>query len=110
MNETPAGLLEHAALRSDTASSVDAAGRTGPHTPAVPVTVAHGDGIGPEIMAATLRVLEAAGARIAPETIQIGESVYGRGHSAGIEPAAWDSLRRTRVFLKAPITTPRAAG
>ena len=76
----------------------------------VPITVAHGDGIGPEIMSATLRVLEAAGARIAPETIEIGEKVYLRGVSAGIEPASWESLRRTKVFLKAPITTPQGGG
>ncbi len=75
-----------------------------------PVTVAHGDGIGPEIMDATLRILSAAGARLAIETIEIGESVYQRGFSAGIEPAAWDSLRRTKVFLKAPITTPQGGG
>jgi isocitrate dehydrogenase len=76
----------------------------------VPITVAHGDGIGPEIMAATLRVLEAAGARIAAETIEIGEKVYLRGVSAGIEPESWESLRRTQVFLKAPITTPQGGG
>ena len=64
-----------------------------------PITVAHGDGIGPEIMAATLEVLEGAGARIAPEVIEIGEKVYQRGVLTGIEPSAWDSLRRTRVFL-----------
>lgn len=79
-------------------------------TNAVPITVAHGDGIGPEIMAATLRVLQAAGARLQIETVEIGESVYRRGCGAGIEPAAWDSLRRTRVFLKAPITTPQGGG
>ena len=66
----------------------------------VPITVAHGDGIGPEIMEATLRILEAAGASLAVETIDIGEKVYLQGHSSGIEPGAWESLRRTRVFLK----------
>ena len=76
----------------------------------VPVTVAHGDGIGPEIMEATLRIIEAAGARIAPERIEVGEQVYRRGHSAGIDPGAWDSLRRTRLLLKAPITTPQGGG
>src|SRR5271157_2150160 len=76
----------------------------------VPITVAHGDGIGPEIMAATLHVLTGAGARIAPETIEIGEKVYLRSISAGIEPSAWESLRRTKVFLKAPITTPQGGG
>jgi isocitrate dehydrogenase len=75
-----------------------------------PVTIARGDGIGPEIMDATLRILEAAGARLAIEEIEIGEAVYKRGHSAGIEPSAWESLRRTRVFLKAPITTPQGGG
>src|SRR5205807_4288476 len=76
----------------------------------VPVTVAHGDGIGPEIMSATLRILEAAGAPLAIETIEIGEKVYLRGNTAGIEPSAWESLRRTKVFLKAPITTPQGGG
>src|SRR6266849_5742893 len=76
----------------------------------VPITVAHGDGIGPEIMDATLRIIEAAGAPLAIETIEIGEKVYLRGNSAGIEPSAWESLRRTKVFLKAPITTPQGGG
>ncbi|MFN3322012.1 MAG: NADP-dependent isocitrate dehydrogenase [Bryobacteraceae bacterium] len=75
-----------------------------------PITVAHGDGIGPEIMEATLHILKEAGARIDIETIEIGEKVYLRGNSAGIEPSAWESLRRTKVFLKAPITTPQGGG
>jgi len=77
---------------------------------ATPITVAVGDGIGPEIMAATLRVLEAAGAAIRPESIVVGEAAYARGASAGIESAAWESLRRTRVFLKAPVATPQGRG
>src|SRR5713226_9274818 len=76
----------------------------------IPITVAHGDGIGPEIMAASLHILKAAGARIQEETIEIGEKVYLRGISAGIEPSAWESLRRTKVFFKAPITTPQGGG
>lgn len=75
-----------------------------------PITVAHGDGIGPEIMDATLHILKEAGARIDIETIEIGEKVYLRGNTAGIDPSAWESLRRTRVFLKAPITTPQGGG
>jgi len=75
-----------------------------------PITVAHGDGIGPEIMGATLHILKGAGARLDIETIEIGEKVYLRGNSAGIEPSAWESLRRTKVFLKAPITTPQGGG
>lgn len=76
----------------------------------VPITVAHGDGIGPEIMDATLRIITEAGAELAIETIEIGEKVYLRGNAAGIEPQSWESLTRTKVFLKAPITTPQGGG
>lgn len=76
----------------------------------IPITVANGDGIGPEIMAATLRILEASGAPLEIETIDIGEKVYLAGNTSGIEPSSWESLRRTKVFLKAPITTPQGGG
>src|SRR2546428_4551219 len=76
----------------------------------VTVTVAHGDGIGPEIMAATLHILKESGAALEFETIDIGEKVYLAGNSSGIEPSSWESLRRTKVFLKAPITTPQGGG
>jgi isocitrate dehydrogenase len=75
-----------------------------------PITVARGDGIGPEIMSATLRILSESGARLAIEEIEIGEKVYLAGNTSGIDPAAWESLRRTKVFLKAPITTPQGGG
>ena len=74
------------------------------------ITVAHGDGIGPEIMKATLHILQAAGAQLDIEEIEIGEKVYGRGVTTGIEASSWESLRRTKVFLKAPITTPQGSG
>ena len=77
---------------------------------ATAITVANGDGIGPEIMAATLHILKEAGARLTIEVVEIGEKVYLSGNSAGIEPASWESLRRTKVFLKAPITTPQGGG
>ncbi len=76
----------------------------------VPITVAYGDGIGPEIMDASISILKEAGARIDLETIEIGEKVYLGGNTAGISDASWESLRRTRVFLKAPITTPQGGG
>ena len=77
----------------------------------VPITVAYEDGIRPEIMAATLDIIKAAGARIDIEEIEVGEKVYLRGINAGgLEPGAWESLRRTKVFLKAPITTPQGGG
>src|SRR5215813_309537 len=78
--------------------------------PTIPITVAHGDGIGPEIMDATLHILKEAGAKLAIEKIEIGEKVYLSGNTSGIDPSAWDSLRHTKVFLKAPITTPQGGG
>lgn len=75
-----------------------------------PITVAYGDGIGPEIMESTLHVLEQAGASIEIERIEIGEKVYRDGISSGIRPEAWESLRSTGIFLKAPITTPQGGG
>lgn len=76
----------------------------------VPLTVARGDGIGPEIMDATLAVLEAAGARLAIEEIAIGERLYRAGHGAGLPPEAWESIRRNGLLLKGPITTPQGKG
>jgi isocitrate dehydrogenase len=75
-----------------------------------PITVARGDGIGPEIMDATLAILDAADARLDIEEITIGEKMYEQGYPSGIAPEALDSLRRTKVFLKAPITTPQGGG
>ena len=72
------------------------------HQRLIPITVAHGDGIGPEIMRATLRMLEASGAPLAIETIEIGEKLYLSGNTSGIGSEAWESLFRTRVFLKGP--------
>ena len=74
------------------------------------VAVAYGDGIGPEIMEATLRILEAAGANILPEKIEIGEQVYVSGNSAGIENSAWKIINKNKLILKAPITTPQGKG
>lgn len=76
----------------------------------VPVTVARGDGIGPEIMDATMRILEAAGAQIEPEFIDVGLKAYESGENTGIGQEAWDSLRRTKILLKGPITTPQGGG
>ncbi len=77
---------------------------------ATPITVAYGDGIGPEIMEATLHIIEEAGARLEKHVIEIGEKQYLKGNMAGIEPSAFENLRSTRVFLKAPITTPQGGG
>ncbi|WP_395079425.1 NADP-dependent isocitrate dehydrogenase [Gracilimonas sp.] len=74
------------------------------------ITVAHGDGIGPEIMDATLRILDASGANLKYETIEVGKKVYERGIKSGIENDDWDTVLNNKILLKAPITTPQGGG
>ncbi len=74
------------------------------------ITVAKGDGIGPEIMNATLEILKAAGAEIEIDEIEVGEKVYLSGNTSGIAPESWDKIRKNKVFLKSPITTPQGGG
>lgn len=74
------------------------------------ITVAKGDGIGPEIMDATLKIILAAGAQIEIDEIEVGEKVYLAGNTSGIAKESWDSIRINKVFLKAPITTPQGGG
>lgn len=76
----------------------------------IPITIAEGDGIGPEIMGATLQILSASGAPLDFKKVEIGEKVYLRGQPTGIDPATWDTIRSTKGFLKAPITTPQGGG
>ena len=74
------------------------------------ITVAKGDGIGPEIMDATLAIILAAGAKLEIDEIEVGEKVYLAGNTAGIAQESWEIIRRNKVFLKAPITTPQGGG
>ncbi len=76
----------------------------------IPITVARGDGIGPEIMSAVLHVLNEAGAPLEYHEIEIGEKLYSKGVLTGIEPKSWETIRNTKAFLKAPITTPQGGG
>ena len=74
------------------------------------ITVAKGDGIGPEIMDATLDIILAAGAEIEIDEIEVGEKVYLAGNTSGIAAESWETIRRNKIFLKAPITTPQGGG
>lgn len=74
------------------------------------ITIAKGDGIGPEIMDATLSILQAVGAKLEYDEIEIGQKVYLSGHSSGITEEALNTIRRNKIFLKAPITTPQGGG
>lgn len=75
-----------------------------------PIAIAKGDGIGPEIMDATLAILNAAGAELELHEVEVGEKVYLKGFPTGMDPKTWDVIRHTKAFLKAPITTPQGGG
>jgi len=74
------------------------------------LTIAYGDGIGPEIMEATMKILNESGAQFKTEEIEIGEKLYKKGIKSGIEKDSWEPIRRNKIFLKAPITTPQGGG
>lgn len=76
----------------------------------IPIAVAEGDGIGPEIMGAVLKILEASEAPLQIHKVEIGEKVYLKGFRSGIEPKTWELIRKSKGFLKAPITTPQGGG
>ncbi len=73
------------------------------------VTLIPGDGIGPEVTAAARRVAEATGVSIEWEVVEAGE-VAIRAHGTPLPEPALDSIRRNRVALKGPITTPIGGG
>jgi len=75
-----------------------------------PITIAYGDGIGPEIMESTVRILKEANAKVKFNVIEVGKNIYEKGFSSGLMPSAWEELNSTRILLKAPITTPQGGG
>ncbi len=73
------------------------------------ITLIPGDGIGPEVMQATTRILEATGAKFEWETIQAGAEAFEK-YKEYIPKELTQSIERTRVALKGPITTPVGGG
>src|SRR5579863_6017793 len=74
------------------------------------VTLIPGDGIGPEIVEATRRIIEAAGAPIDWEIRHAGASVFKQGLPSGVPPETIESVAKTRVVLKGPLETPVGFG
>lgn len=79
---------------------------SGPRT----VTLIPGDGIGPEVVAATVRVIEAAGVELEWDRCLAGAEVFKSGNATGVPTATIDSIRRTGVALKGPLETPVGHG
>ncbi len=74
------------------------------------VTVIPGDGIGPECVDATKRIIEATGAPIAWEERYAGESVFKQGIASGVPTETIESIHKTRCVLKGPLGTPVGFG
>ncbi|TGM66460.1 NADP-dependent isocitrate dehydrogenase [Leptospira levettii] len=74
------------------------------------VTLIEGDGIGPEIIQQTIRILNEAKSGLQFEKVEAGSSVYLSGILSGIAENAWDTIRKYPTILKGPITTPRGKG
>lgn len=75
-----------------------------------PITIAYGDGIGPEIMESTIQILKEAQAKISFNIIEVGKKIYEKGFNSGLMPSAFEELNNTKILLKAPITTPQGGG
>src|SRR5213075_1350942 len=73
------------------------------------ITLIPGDGIGPEVMKATVRVLEATGVKFEWETFMAGAEAFER-YREYIPKELIQSIERTRVGLKGPVTTPIGGG
>ncbi len=74
------------------------------------VTLIEGDGVGPEIMEATKRVLAAADVDIEWEEAEAGEKVFKKGVASGVPKETIESIARTGVALKGPLETPVGFG
>jgi isocitrate dehydrogenase len=75
-----------------------------------PITVAYGDGIGPEIMEAVILILKEARAKITIDSVEIGARANHHGFKSGIPDSCWNIIRKNKILLKAPITTPQGGG
>ncbi|MGB9773976.1 MAG: isocitrate/isopropylmalate dehydrogenase family protein [Bacteroidota bacterium] len=73
------------------------------------ITLIPGDGIGPEIAQATLRVIEATGAKIEWEKVEAGIAAVEK-YGDPLPQHVIDSIRRNKVALKGPLTTPVGGG
>ena len=73
------------------------------------VTLIPGDGIGPEVTAAAVRILEATGVKFEWESYAAGADAYAKYHEY-IPKDLTESIERTRVALKGPVTTPIGGG
>lgn len=74
------------------------------------ISVAKGDGIGPEIMDAVLRVFDAANVPLTYEFIEMGKTYFEQGFGTGMTPKAKESVEQNGILFKGPMETPKGKG
>lgn len=74
------------------------------------IAVAKGDGIGPEIMDAVLRIFAAANVPLQYEVIDMGKYIYEAGHSTGMTTEAKETVEKLGILFKGPMETPKGKG
>jgi len=74
------------------------------------IAVAKGDGIGPEIMEAVLRIFSAADVQLEYEFVDMGKWVFDKGFSNGMTPEAQHSIENLGILFKGPMETPKGKG
>ncbi len=74
------------------------------------ITIAYGDGIGPEIMESVISILEASKAPLKFHVIEVGQKIYEKFSETGITNENLDLIKANKILLKAPITTPQGGG
>ena len=76
----------------------------------IKISVAKGDGIGPEIMDAVLSIFNAANVQLEYEFIDMGKSIYDKGFSTGMTDEAKQSVETNGILFKGPMETPKGKG
>src|SRR5947209_4619804 len=74
------------------------------------VAVAKGDGIGPEIMSAVLKIFDANKVPLEYEMVDMGKWVFDKGFSNGMTPEAQQTIEKLGVLFKGPMETPKGKG
>ena len=74
------------------------------------IAVANGDGIGPEIMQAVLKIFEANDVQLDYEFVEMGKSYFDAGHSTGMTAKAKETIEALGILFKGPMETPKGSG
>ena len=76
----------------------------------IKIAVAKGDGIGPEIMDAVLKIFNAAQVPLEYDVVEMGKWVFDKGFNNGMTPQAQETIENLGILFKGPMETPKGKG